>query len=110
MENTEARELEGDSVSGRLDLKLPVCPAQVDLESVSGEIRLALPEDSEFHLNWETVSGSKDTQIRENPQARSRVDLETVSGNMEIRILEVPEVLPDETTGASPDVGTGATE
>lgn len=49
--------LDGSSVSGELTLALTSVPREIETESVSGNVRVTLPQNAEFTAILETVSG-----------------------------------------------------
>lgn len=48
----------GSTVSAGVTLALQTSPNRIELESVSGDLQLCLPENDGFYLDYETVSGS----------------------------------------------------
>jgi len=112
LENCVVEEFSGDTVSGGIqyagtaasaDLNtvsadctmiLSCAPREVDLESVSGDLILLLPESCGFTADVESVSGvftsdfpttqSKDRHVFGD--GRSKISAETVSGDLEIRM------------------------
>ncbi len=52
-----AQELKASTVSGELLADLTQCPAQAAMESVSGSVRLGLPENDGFTAVYSSVSG-----------------------------------------------------
>ncbi len=91
MEGT-AKTVKADSVSGRLEFTFHEPVAKFRSETVSGDTVLYLPEESEFHLKYEKVSGNfrcdfpglsgDDEFTVGNGDGNFR--LETVSGKMEV--------------------------
>ncbi|MEI7884132.1 MAG: DUF4097 family beta strand repeat-containing protein [Clostridia bacterium] len=85
-------ELDYQSVSGRVTIATDQAPKKYRIETVSGAIELAIPENDGFIAAYDTVSGSfscdfpttskKEQTVYKNGQ--SRLDLETVSGNISI--------------------------
>ena len=84
-----------ESVSGRIDLAFGLMPRNIDAETVSGAIALALPENDGFRVDYEKVSGNfncdfevkllKNAAIYKNGQ--NRINLSSVSGNLNITML-----------------------
>lgn len=84
------------SVSGRVELETQLPPGEVRLETISGRVRLALPEGCGFTAEYESVSGTFSSQFPVNGElggksgqavygdGGSRVCLHTMSGKMEI--------------------------
>ncbi|MBA7549900.1 hypothetical protein ES705_42403 [subsurface metagenome] len=49
--------LEADSVSGDIDVEYRVFDNNVDIKTISGKVKIDLPQYAEFHLKTNTVSG-----------------------------------------------------
>lgn len=58
-----AKELHGSTVSGEMEFALAECPAQAELESVSGDVSLGLPDNDGFTASYSSVSGSFDSEF-----------------------------------------------
>ena len=54
----EYRSIDIDTVSGSTNLSLAVSPEKLDVDGVSGDIKVALPEGSNFTAKLDTVSGN----------------------------------------------------
>ncbi len=87
-EVTHAFEVE--TVSGSVLLLSEMCPAQLDAESTSGEIKLTLPETVGMTLYWETVSGrlvnglglTQSGSTYTSADGSAQIHVETKSGNL----------------------------
>ncbi|MBQ8214479.1 MAG: DUF4097 family beta strand repeat protein [Clostridia bacterium] len=87
---------EADSTSGSILLMGDICPAEVDIETVSADIKLCFPKDVSMTLDWETASGklSSDIAMTQSGESyiagggTSRVNAESVSGNLNIKVKE----------------------
>ena len=89
------QEVSGNSVSGNLILRSDVCPRKVEAETVSGEVRLQIPENDGFIAQYHTTSGQfyssfpttteKNRAIYKNGGAEFSFD--TVSGSINIEKL-----------------------
>lgn len=85
-----------ESVGGEIDLKLPVCPNELDISTTGGNITLRLPADSSFALEWDTVGGkiSYDLPIVRSGNryvcgdAAASFDVETVGGSLTLVVIE----------------------
>lgn len=83
---------EVESVSGSITLDTAVCPESIDVDSTSGEVKLIIPENSSFELEFETSSGelSSDLPMKNNGvhyiegSGLSEIDVETTSGDLSI--------------------------
>lgn len=58
-----AKELHASTVSGEMEFALTECPAQAELESVSGDVTLALPDNDGFTANYSSVSGEFESEF-----------------------------------------------
>ena len=54
----EYKNIDADTVSGSTNLSLAVSPEKLDVDGVSGNIKVALPEGSSFTAKLDTVSGN----------------------------------------------------
>lgn len=90
-----ARELNAHTVSGSLKLTFAACPEQGYLDSVSGSITLALPEEAGFTVTYDSVSGSFFTDlplqgggekegVAVNGDGAARFEMETTSGALRV--------------------------
>ncbi len=89
-------EIKAKSVSGRVSLQTQVPPEKVRLESLSGHVVLALPENRGFTAKFETMSGSFSSQFPVGGDLGGKsgkavygdggiaVSLHTLSGKIEI--------------------------
>ncbi len=78
-----------ESVSGAIIAQAHIAPKSADLESVSGEISLKIPENDGFTLDFDTVSGciSSDFSLGSNDvykNGEKQYKIETVSSNVRI--------------------------
>lgn len=91
--NGEYQKLDAESVSANISSTLSVCPREVSLQSVSGNIAISIPENDGFTFAYDKVSGSfssdfdmtlgDDRYIYKN--GLNKFDVETVSGNVKIQ-------------------------
>ena len=82
-----AAEVEFESVSGSLRAQLSACPREVEVETVSGDAELTLPENSRFRAELDSVSGDLESELsytagggEEGPE----ISMESVSGDLRI--------------------------
>lgn len=81
------------SSSGEIEFISDVCPRELDVETTSGSVSLAIPEDSEFRLEYDTVSGDLDcdfsVKFRDDEyicgNGASEFSVETTSGNLYVK-------------------------
>ncbi|GAB6087697.1 DUF4097 family beta strand repeat-containing protein [Alkaliphilus crotonatoxidans] len=92
-------ELRGETVSGHLAVELAGLEDKVDINSISGDIKVALPSDSSFKLMANSTSGkiTSDFPMTVNGKSKSNtlegivgkgeheLELKTISGNINIR-------------------------
>lgn len=84
--------IDAEAVSGSQSYSLTQVPSHVDIESVSGSIRINLPKDSGFTVRMESVSGSLSSNFAELVNRRTAVygdgkrvfDIETISGSVTV--------------------------
>ena len=55
--------LEADSVSGDINARYKVFDNNADIKTISGKVKIGLPENAEFYLKTNTVSGEVDTDF-----------------------------------------------
>ena len=80
------RTVDCETVSGEVSLGFTSCPEEVDLNSVSGDLALSLPEGSRYELEFDTVSGSRYTSDQSaNGADLCEITAETVSGDLTVR-------------------------
>lgn len=85
-----------DTVSGSASLTSAVCPRKIDTDSVSGDVKLTIPDNDGFTANYDGTSGNlrsdfpttgqKDTYIYKNGGAS--FSFESVSGDVQISRAE----------------------
>lgn len=91
----EVRRLELETVSGDLDVDVDLAAdAEVDVETLSGQVRLVLPELPKGGLEFQTFSGEIESdfalgrsgrQYSRDGDGRGQVELNTFSGDIELR-------------------------
>lgn len=90
-------EMEANTVSGTLFLAFVRAPEKITAGSVSGDVNIALPEDSGFRAELDSVSGDvksglsmerKDKDLYVYGDESCRIDVNTVSGDLSIDELK----------------------
>jgi len=77
--------IETESASGELKLKLAELPKELDAETASGDVRLFLPENSEFELDYESGSGDLHCEFElRRGEHLPEINVETASGDLHI--------------------------
>lgn len=87
------REIDAETVSGDVTLGLTAAPLKADLNSVSGDQTLIVPESCGFALHFDSVSGELDSALALTMQNGSyrfgdgaaRIEVESVSGDLVLR-------------------------
>lgn len=91
------RAIETNTVSGNVTLRFSVServPEKIDFDSVSGNMRICLPEETGFDAKIDSVSGDIATDFSVSRMTKDRivcgdgklsVDADSVSGDLEIR-------------------------
>ena len=89
-------QIDGSTTSASVDIETDVCPERVDLGTVSGHFRLAVPDGTGFTAKYSSVSGSfnsdfptvseknGDNKTEVYLDGKSRFDFSSVSGGIEI--------------------------
>ncbi len=90
------RQVNGESTSGELDLKLRTCPEKVSLVTVSGKADVELPRDAGFTLNYDTVSGDLECDFAAKRSGEKlicgdggcEISVSTTSGDLKIEVID----------------------
>ena len=92
-----ASQVKADSVSGRVNLCFGSAPEAIDVDSVSGDVTLALPRSSGFTAGVDSVSGSVRGDFPMENLGKGRyvggngecdIDVDTVSGSVRFDTAE----------------------
>lgn len=96
--NAEISSVEGysfdiETVSGAVSFSSGSAPRELDIETVSGQIVLYLPEDSDFTMDFDTVSGAFSSELEYKNDGKRYIfgmgmgdySIDTTSGNVEIK-------------------------
>ncbi len=89
------RTVSAESVSGKINVAFKRIPSDIQMETVSGNMTLGLPENEGFKVEYDKVSGNFDcefnVQINKDmatyKNGEAKIKFETVSGNMKILAL-----------------------
>ena len=90
------RQVNGESTSGELDLKLRTCPEAVSLVAVSGDVDVELPRDAGFTLDYSTVSGDLECDFAAKRSGEKlicgdggcEISVSTTSGDLKIETID----------------------
>lgn len=92
-----ASQVKADSVSGRVDMCFDMAPEVINVDSVSGDVTLALPRSSGFTAEVDSVSGSVRGDFPMENLGKGRyvggngecdIDVDTVSGSVRFDTAE----------------------
>jgi hypothetical protein len=71
-----------ESTSGDVAVDLLDRPETLSVTTVSGDLRVRVPDEGPYELDATTVSGDVEVGVRSDPAARSRLNLRTTSGDL----------------------------
>lgn len=85
-------ELELETTSGTIEVRASECPKAIEADSASGAVRLFLPADSNFTLDYDTASGDISLELSARMSGgkyiagdgSARIEVETASGNLTV--------------------------
>lgn len=82
--------VETDTVSGNMELRFDGCPGDIEADSTSGNVKVYLPGDVGFELDYDSVSGSLDCDFPSlrgvyGDHAMFSMNVDTTSGDLDIR-------------------------
>lgn len=78
-----------DTTSGAVELRAAKLPQSIDVDTVSGSVTLAAPEDSAFRFDYDTVSGDLNNSLADAVEGSgATVLIDTVSGDLRLKPLE----------------------
>lgn len=85
VKNLDTDSLTMKTVSGNLEGSFSSCPRELDMDSVSGSVEIALPEDSEFQVEMNSVSGRYSSELPNVNGADAYFKLDTASGDFTVK-------------------------
>lgn len=88
--NVTVEELDVETVSGSFTGDFAICPREMEFESVSGDVTVGLPEDTDFSLDRDGASGDFRCDLPTRPGAPNQMKMSTVSGTLEVHLTEAP--------------------
>jgi hypothetical protein len=71
-----------ESTSGDVEVHLLDRPETLSATSVSGDVRVRVPDAGPYKINATTVSGDSELAVRNDPSARAQLNLRTTSGDI----------------------------
>lgn len=90
--------IDAGSTSGGVKIDSAVCPNHAELDTVSGGIKLNIPENDGFTVEYESMSGKFSSEFTGADKEKSgkavygngdsRFEMSTISGNMSVNILQ----------------------
>ena len=90
-------EVKADAVSGGMVLRFERVPEKIESESVSGNVKIVLPEDAGFKVEFDSVSGSMNSAFSMDRKSddeyvcgdeRCEIDVDTVSGSLMLDVMK----------------------
>lgn len=96
IEVNQTNSLTANTVSGNIKLLFAVAPEKIDAESVSGNVKICIPEDCGFRIVMNSVSGDADCELPAHKEGKNtytsgneacRININTVSGNAVLETL-----------------------
>jgi hypothetical protein len=73
-----------ESTSGNVEVQLLDRPETLSATSVSGDVRVRVPDAGPYKVSASTVSGDSEVGVRSDPSARSQLNLRTTSGDISV--------------------------
>ncbi|MCI8496690.1 MAG: DUF4097 domain-containing protein [Clostridiales bacterium] len=81
--SSRIREIRANTVSGDVSLQSELTPENIKVDTVSGSVRMALPEKDGFSVNYDTVSGHMNCEF---PTTGDRDEFDYLNGGPEYKI------------------------
>lgn len=82
--NTSANELKLDKISADADLRFINAPRYIDIDTVSGDTVIDLPDDTIVNIKSDTVSGDINNTLTNALGANCMINLNSISGDTDI--------------------------
>ncbi|WP_214403452.1 DUF4097 family beta strand repeat-containing protein [Pseudonocardia lacus] len=73
-----------DTASGDVEVRLSERPVSLQAQSVSGNVRVVVPDAGPYSVRTSTVSGDTDVDVRDDPGASSSIQVRTTSGDLTV--------------------------
>jgi len=94
VENCSFGKVEAESTSGNISMSLNSVPSEFDADTTSGDVKLFLPEDAEFELEFDHTSGELELDFAAIMHGdeytvgngRNEISIETTSGDAYIKV------------------------
>lgn len=96
VKNSEVTDFDIDSTSGNIFFVSTIMPSSIEVEVVSSDVRITLPENNGFTLDYDTVSGSISNVFATTTSGQGKyvygdgtntISIDSVSGNLTISRL-----------------------
>lgn len=93
----QTNEVKANAVSGGMVLRFERTPEKIETESVSGNVKIVLPEDAGFKMEFDSVSGSMNSAFSVERKAddeyicgdeRCEIEVDTVSGSLMLDVMK----------------------
>jgi len=87
------QEIEASTISGRIEIESDVCPVSAEFSSVSGSVKLGIPDGIGFEVSYESLSGNFESEFGSGTEKSGRMvygdgsasfRFSTTSGNISI--------------------------
>ena len=87
-----AEKIDLESINGNINLSSSKTPDAISVDTVSGDVVFCLPENSDFTVNWDSASGSLNSDFAMKKEGASYIfgagtnkyDMDTTSGDLSI--------------------------
>ena len=87
-----AEKIDLESINGNINLSSSKTPDAISVDTVSGDVVFCLPENSDFTVNWDSASGSLNSDFAMKKDGDSYIfgagtnkyDVDTTSGDLSI--------------------------
>jgi hypothetical protein len=73
-----------EAASGDVEVRLGERPVSLQAQSVSGNVRIVLPDAGPYRVDTDTVTGETDVDVRDDPGASSTIRARTTSGDITV--------------------------
>ncbi len=82
---TVAQKIDVSTTSGGVDLDLGVMPSKVSVDSISGGVKIVIPQNSVFDTEYDSISGSLNSDFPVNSgNGGGKISVNTTSGSCDI--------------------------
>lgn len=94
--NSHVEKMNVDTTSGDMSMDLRICPQLIQFDTIDGDTQLYLPDDSEFTIQMDTVSGNLNSDFSGTHKdecftvgsGAAQFDMNTASGSVQVHKTE----------------------